>query len=68
MPDVVMITRGCVLKMYHCGLKMEELKNIFWEAGDFSVDPVASNRTLTVCDECVSCLFAPCDFGCAHRI
>lgn len=49
LPDVVMVTRGCVLKMYHCGLKMDELKNIFWGAGAVAIDPSSSDRSMEVC-------------------
>lgn len=54
LPDVTMVTRGCVLKMYHCGLKMDELRNIFWETGAVAIDPSSSDRSMEVCDECVS--------------
>lgn len=45
---VSMITRGCVLKMYHCGLTVDELKHIFWGGADVVLSPVSPDLSMGV--------------------
>jgi hypothetical protein len=46
--DVSMVTRGCVLKMYHCGLTVDELKHIFWGGDDVALSPVSPDLSMGV--------------------